>query len=526
MTARPASSLQQRKRTVVTKRTRLFTTLAAAAALTLGLTGCVSAFLPQPAPSTSTPTGEEVSGALDPFYSQVLEWTDCDDGMQCSTATAPLNWDDPAAGSVDLAVVRQPATGDRLGSLLLNPGGPGGSGYDFVKDSVDYATDEALQERYDIVGFDPRGVGKSSPVACYEPAEMDEYLYGLPTNERGSDAWIAEQEASAAAFANACAERTGALLGEVDTASAAHDLDLLRAVLGDEKLNYLGFSYGTFLGATYAELYPDRVGRLVLDGALDPATSNFEVTSTQAQGFESALRAYLTDCLAGSECPFDGTVDDAMATIGALLASVDASPITATDGRQLGGNALLTAIIYPLYQATAWGYLSDMFEGVLQGSADGAMQFADAYNGRSASGTYLDNSTEAFMAINCVDYSYNDDPAMMRAEAAQIEAIAPTIGKYMSYGDISCGTWPYAFTGEREPIHATGAAPILVVGTTNDPATPYVWAENLAEQLDSGQLVTYEGEGHTAYNKSNSCVNDTVDAYLIDGVVPESDPMC
>jgi len=510
----------------VTKRTRVFTTMAAAVAVTLGLTGCVPWFMPQPAPSTSTPTGEKVDAPLDPFYSQVLAWSDCDSGMQCTTASAPLDWDDPAAGSVDLALVRQPATGDRLGSLLVNPGGPGGSGYDFVKTSVDYATSAALQERYDIVGFDPRGVGESSAVACYEPAQMDEYLYGLADAERGSDAWIQELETSATDFAAACADRTGALLGEVDTQSAARDLDLMRAVLGDTTLNYLGFSYGTFLGATYAELYPDKVGRLVLDGALDPSTSNFEVTSTQALGFENALRAYLTDCLAGSDCPFDGTVDDGMATISALLASVDASPITATDGRQLGANALLTAIIYPLYQATAWPNLSDMFESVLQGSADGAMQFADGYNGRNPDGSYLDNSTEAFMAINCVDYAYNDDPAAMRAEAAQIEQIAPTIGKYMAYGDISCANWPYAFTGEREEIHATGAAPILVIGTTNDPATPYVWAENLAAQLDSGQLVTYEGEGHTAYNKSNSCVNDAVDSYLIDGTVPAADPMC
>ncbi|TFC05675.1 alpha/beta hydrolase [Cryobacterium adonitolivorans] len=482
--------------------------------------------MPQPVPSTSTSTGEKVDAPLEPFYSQVLAWSDCDDGMQCSTVTAPLDWKDPAAGSVDLALVRQPATGDRLGSLLLNPGGPGGSGYEFVKTSVDYATDAALQERYDIVGFDPRGVGRSSAVACYKPAQMDEYLYGIADAERGSDAWVQELEASATDFSASCTDETGALLGQVDTRSAARDLDLMRAVLGDTQLNYLGFSYGTFLGATYAELYPDKVGRLVLDGALDPSTSNFEVTSTQALGFENALRAYLTDCLAGSACPFNGTVDDAMATISALLASVDASPITATDGRQLGANALLTAIIYPLYQATAWTNLSDMFEGVLQGSADGAMQFADGYNGRNADGSYRDNSTEAFTAINCLDYSYNDDLAAMRAEAAQIEQIAPTIGKYMAYGDISCSSWPYAFTGERQEIHATGAAPILVVGTTNDPATPYVWAQNLAAQLDSGQLVTYEGEGHTAYNKSNSCVNDAVDRYLIDGTVPAADPMC
>jgi len=493
-------------------RTSTVAAVAAVLALTLALSGCVPWFLPQKSPSTSTPTGENVERALDPFYSQVLRWKDCGDGLQCTTATAPLDWTEPGAGDIDLALVRHPATGGkRVGSLLLNPGGPGGSGYDFVKDSLDYATDKKLQAGFDIVGFDPRGVGRSSAVACYQPDQMDEYLYGLTTAARGTDAWIKELESAAADFGSACAENTGALLGQVDTESAARDLDLLRAVLGDKKLNYLGYSYGTFLGATYAELFPDNVGRLALDGALDPSTSNFDVTRVQAQGFESALRAYLADCLSTSKCPFTGTVEKSMKTIGALLASVDASPIAAEDGRELGSNALLTAIIYPLYQSTAWTYLSDMFESVLSGKADYAFQFADQYNGRNTDGTYADNSTEAFMAINCVDYGYDDDPAAMRAQAAQIEAAAPTIGKYMTFGDIGCANWPQSFAGERGEIRAEGAAPILVVGTTNDPATPYVWAKNLAAQLESGHLATYEGEGHTAYNKSNDCVNNVVD---------------
>ena len=501
--------------------------LAAALVVTIGLSGCVTWFMPQQAQSTSVPTGENVDAALEPFYSQVLVWSDCGDGLQCSTANAPLDWTDPAAGEIELALVRHPATGsDRLGSLLVNPGGPGASGYDFVKESVDYATDKSLQAAYDIVGFDPRGVGRSSAVACYDASQMDEYLYGIPAAERGTDAWISELEAAASDFGSACETETGALLGHVDTVSAAHDLDLLRAILGDTKLNYLGYSYGTFLGATYAELYPSKVGRMVLDGAVDPSTSNFEVTRVQAQGFESALRAYLADCLAGTSCPFTGTVDQAMATIGSLLDSVDANPITGSDGRKLGSSALLTAIIYPLYQANAWTYLSEMLTSVMKGEADYAFQFADAYNGRGSDGTYLDNSTEAFTAINCVDYTYNDDPASMRAQAAEIEASAPTIGKYMTFGDISCANWPYKFEGERSEIRAEGAAPILVVGTTNDPATPYVWAQNLAEQLESGQLVTFEGEGHTAYNKSNSCVNDAVDNYLLKGTVPAEDPMC
>lgn len=507
------------------RRTPLVAMMAAAVAITLALSAC-SGFFQQATPSTSTPTTENVGGDLEPFYSQVLDWKNCADGMQCSTATAPLNWDDPDQGDIELALIRQVATGDRIGSLLVNPGGPGASGYDMVANSIDYATDENVQAGFDVVGFDPRGVGRSTAVSCYDDADMDSYLYDLADAPRGSDEWIAELETASTAFGAACSESTGPLLEYVDTESAARDLDLLRATLGDSKLNYLGYSYGTFLGATYAELYPDKVGRLVLDGALDPSTSNFEVTKTQAVGFENALRAYLENCLAGTECPFDGTVDDAMTTVAALLASVDASPIAASDGRELGSNTLLTAIILPLYSAQSWPQLSDMFSAVMFGSADEAFVLADAYNGRSADGSYRDNSTEAFLSINCIDYAYNDDPTAMRAQAAEITAAAPIIGTYLSFGDIGCANWPYAFDGEREPIHAAGAAPILVVGTTNDPATPYVWAQNLAEQLDSGQLVTFEGEGHTAYNKSNQCVNDAVDAYLLDGTVPAADPLC
>lgn len=512
--------------TVTPKSRRVVAAVAAAVAVTLALSGCVSAFLPKPPPSTSTPTGEKVAAALEPFYAQTVKWSGCEGGMQCATVDAPLDWADPASGTIELALVRQPAKGDKIGSLLVNPGGPGGSGYDFVKDSVDYATDERLQERFDVVGFDPRGVGRSTGVTCYDAADMDNYLYSLSSNTRGSDAWIAEMSDSARAFGEACATETGPMLEHVDTESAARDLDMLRAVLGDDKLYYLGYSYGTFLGAVYAELFPGKTGRLVLDGAIDPSTSNFEVTKTQAIGFENALRAYLESCLGSKDCPFDGSVDAAMSTISALLASVDANPIRAQDGRELGANTLLTAIIYPLYDANAWGMLSEMFDGVMHGDAEMAFQFADAYNGRNSDGSYADNSTEAFMAVNCMDYSYNADPTLMREQAAEITAEAPVIGAYMSYGDIGCANWPYTFQGERGEIHAAGSAPILVIGTTNDPATPYVWAEALAKQLEGGHLVTYNGEGHTAYNKSNDCIANTVDDYLIDGKVPASDPMC
>lgn len=489
----------------------------AAVSVTVILSGCAD---------TSTPTPEGVSAELKPYYAQTLSWTSCEDGMQCATAVAPLDWSRPASGDIEIALVRHKATGISEGSLLVNPGGPGGSGYDFVAQSLDYATSPELQERFDIVGFDPRGVGRSSAVSCLAPAEMDSYLYDLAINERGSDAWISEVTQANLDFAAACLESSGSLLEFVDTESAARDLDMLRAALGDQQLNYLGYSYGTYLGAVYAELFPDKVGRLVLDGATDPAASVFEVNVAQAQGFESALRAYLTDCLGSFECPFSGTVDEGMISIRALLDAVESEPLTASDGRQLGADSLLTAIIYPLYSPDSWEYLSQMLQSVIEGDADYAFQFADGYNGREPDGTYLDNSTEAFRAINCLDYSYNANVESMREQAAFLEQAAPTIGRYFGFGDISCDVWPFQTRGERVALDANGSNPILVVGTTNDPATPYQWAVNLAEQLDNAVLVTYVGEGHTAYNKSNSCVNDTVDAYLIDGVVPPSNVEC
>lgn len=523
-TSSPAAAAP-RSATMRMTRGRRFGAVAAALAAVLVLSGCVPSFLETERP-VSTPTGEQVSAELEPFYTQVLEWSSCGEGFDCSTAKAPLDWSEPSAGEIDLALVRHTADGDKLGSLLVNPGGPGGSGYDFIHDSLAYAVGQPLQDRFDVVGFDPRGVGRSTAVACYDPAEMDDYLYGIAPGDRGSDEWIAAVGDAAEDFGEACAENTGELLANVDTESAARDLDLLRAILGDEKLNYLGYSYGTSLGATYAGLYPEKVGRLVLDGAIDPAADDFEVTKTQSIGFEHSLEAYLDDCLGRDECPFDGTVDEARDEVARLLASVEASPLRGSDGRLVGADTLLTAIIYPLYSADTWSYLSDMFEATIFGDGDPALAFADAYNGRNADGTYADNQTEAFRAVNCLDSTYQSDVEVMRERAAEIAEAAPTIGPYMGYGDLTCVNWPYSSEHAPAEIHAEGADPIMVVGTTGDPATPYEWAVELADQLESGVLVSYDGEGHTAYNKSNACVSDAVESYFIEGTVPSSDPEC
>ena len=231
--------------------------IAMAIALAATASGCGLSFF-FPVVEESTPIPEEVDAALEPYYTQVLSWDQCGEFL-CATARAPLDWEDPAAEEIELALIRQPAKQEKVGSLLVNPGGPGASGYDFVADSIDFAVTDAVQDRYDIVGFDPRGVGRSSAVTCFEPAEMDQLLFAVPRYSRGSNEWITGQNELTHTFGQACLAGTGALLANVDTTSAARDLDLLRAILGEAQLDYLGYSYGAYLGTVYAGTYPDKV---------------------------------------------------------------------------------------------------------------------------------------------------------------------------------------------------------------------------------------------------------------------------
>lgn len=510
--------------------TRAAAALAGVLAVTMALSGCASLFLPPASSKTSVPTGESVAADLQPFYSQVLQWSSCEsNNMQCATAKAPLDWSKPTGDTIELSLIRHPATGNRLGSLLVNPGGPGASGYDFVKDknSLDYAVDAKVQASYDIVGFDPRGVSRSAPVSCYkDPKELDAYIYDIIPGTPGSDQWLDAASAANKAFGAHCLQLSGPLLGKVDTPSAARDMDLTRAILGDKKLNYLGYSYGSLLGQVYADLFPDKTGRLVLDGVVDPAASDFEETATQAAGFESALKAFLVDCKTASDCPFTGTTDEALAQIRAFLDSLDASPIANSDGRQLGSATMFTAIILPLYSKDNWKYLRQLFTKVFTGDPNFAFVLADSYNGRGADGTYASNETEAFISINCLDSWTAETNDQMRADAVKLTALAPVFGPNMAYGATGCPNWPVPPVRQRGPIVAAGSAPILVVGTTNDPATPYKWAVTVSQTLQNGHLVTYTGEGHTAYNKSNACVNSAVDNFFVNGTVPATDPKC
>lgn len=501
--------------------------VAAVAASALLLTGCA------PLVGVLQELTAEVPGPASDFASfdaQQPRWVDCENGMQCARVYAPLDWEQPDGDRITLALVRQPAlSGDALGTIFVNPGGPGAPGVSYLRSNIDGAVSRDLQERFDIVGWDPRGTGESSAVRCLDAAGMDEFLFGqgeAAGRERGSDAWLDAAEAESAAFGEACLGATGPLLAHVDTMSTVRDLDMLRAIVGDEQLNYLGYSYGTYIGARYADRYPERVGRMVLDGATDPSTSEADVVREQTRGFEASLRAYAADCLTREGCPLSGSVDDAMRQIGALLDQVDRQPIAANDGRVLSTDTMLTAIITPLYAQVNWPYLDDLFAEVARGEAETAFFLADYYFDR-VDGKYQTNLTEAFLAINCLDYPSERplDRERLRAEAAELAAIAPTIGRYQGYGDVLCANWPVRGVETRDPVRAEGSEPILVVGTTGDPATPYRWAVALAEQLQNGVLVTYHGEGHTAYGE-HPCVTAVIDAYFLTGEAPASDPNC
>lgn len=509
--------------------------LTVALAACLLLTACVPAYEqttkdprdPDPtAGPTDAPVDPELDGAsLEELYGQSVTWGDCGDGFECASVSAPLNWSAPEEGTIAIALQRWPAEGsDRIGSLLINPGGPGSSGIEFLEWAVDGTFSPEIREAFDIVGFDPRGVAGSTAVDCGGPEILDRFFIEDVPMESQADVEAALE--IVAEFGGECLDRTGSLLGHVDTISAARDLDLLRAVLGDDELYYAGFSYGTFLGATYAGLYPERVGRLLLDGALDPAMSGDDLLRGQAEGFENALRAYVADCQASTRCPLTGSVDDGLRQVRRVVDTATATPLPAGPGEYLNGTMAWTGVVVTLYDEASWPYLTmGLQEAIQENTGEILLMLANVYYDRE-NGYYLSNSNEAFTAINCLDYPATPrDFGEMEAFAEELRVIAPTFGDSFAMG-VGCEAWPFAATGVRAPISAAGSAPIVVVGTTGDPATPYAWSVELARQLEAGVLVTYEGEGHTAYGRSNDCIQDAVDEYLLTGAAPPDGLVC
>ena len=503
------------------KRTARWTALLAALPL---LAGCAwSSADAQPEPSVSA---GPVPVGLERYYDQTIDWELCGAQTDCATFAVPRDYADPdAAGDFTLHVLRYRSTGDaNLGSLVVNPGGPGGSGVDYARSAASVVSPSVL-DAYNIVGLDPRGVGASDPVDCVSDAQIDELLATDMTPD--DQAEVDQLVARSGEVGQGCQAKSADRYRWLDTVSTARDLDVLRHLLGEPALDYLGASYGTMLGATYAQLFPDNVGRFVLDGALPTDLTSQELSRDQAVGFDTALRRFVAACLDGQKCPLSGSVDEGVAQIQRLLDDLDAHPLPAEPGRPLNQALGVTAVLYYLYfPPTDWVQLRDGLIAALNGDGSVLLQMLDARTQRDSSGEFADNQQEAFYAVSCLD---RESASIQEIEqlAGSWAADAPTFGPYLAWSDAVCAQWPVPAVGGAASAAPALTPPLLVISTQYDPATPYQWGARLAAQFENAVLVSYNGDGHTAYGTPGSdCVDAVVDAYLMQGEVPGQDPRC
>ncbi|HEY3672059.1 MAG TPA: alpha/beta fold hydrolase [Acidimicrobiia bacterium] len=452
-----------------------------------------------------------------------LTWRACGSGFQCSTLAVPLDASAPER-TVDLAVVRVRArdSDSRIGTLVVNPGGPGVPAVEYLR-GVASTLPEAVRDRFDLVAFDPRGVGASEPVECLDSLDpvFDEAFE--PTTAVARTELVDEMTA----LAQQCAARNGDLLGHVSTLDAADDLEQLRIALGEDRLSFLGYSYGTFLGATYAQHHPDRVRAFVLDGPVDPSMSARAVTLAQARGFEQALDDFLDHCSDQRGCAFHHG-GDAAAAYDALRATAGRTPLATSDpdGRTLNQTRFDAAVLQQLYLGrAAWSGLADALAAAERGDASTLLAGADGFVGRTDDGGD-DHALESFWAVTCLD-----GPVVTGADAAaQLEKraveVAPRMGAFIVNNSLPCSVWPVPPVAPAGRLTAAGAPPILVIGTTFDPATPLAQARSLAGGLERGRLLVADGEQHTSFNNGNQCVDDIVVKYLVDRKVPRIGTRC
>lgn len=459
---------------------------------------------------------------LERFYGQKLSWHDCDDGY-CTEVTVPIDYLEPAGPTTTVAVRVIPSSAKARRSLFVNPGGPGASGQDFAQYFAANA-DRRLRQRYDIVGVDPRGVAESSPLDCLSHREMDQFTVADPDPDTAAE--LQSYRDQTEYMGQGCLRRSGELAAHVSTEEAARDLDIVRALLGREKFDYFGASYGTQLGATYSTLFPERSGRVVLDGAVGPALGSMDASLGQAVGFGRALRAYVKDCVQDSDCPLGREADRANGKIRHLLERLDARPMKTADSRRLTEGQAFYGIALTLYDEATWPGLTSGLSAALAGDGTVLLKMSDAYFGRQADGSYDSNLGEAFTAITCLDT--RDRPTLADVEAAlpTFTKASSVFGPMFAYGALRCTDWPIETTHPQIELDAEGADPILVMGTTRDPATPYEWAVDMAKALKPAVLVSRDGDGHTAYESGNGCIRRIVDDYLIDGTVPKPGIMC
>ena len=515
--------------------TRLLRPLAALSALALTVVAQPVAAGASPGSPTASPGGSigarkgDVPKGLEKFYGQKVSWAPCKDDakMQCANVKVPLDYKKPGGKAITVAMAKLPAkSGKPIGSLFVNPGGPGSSGI-LMLSYVDLAFSKDVMDKYDIIGFDPRGVGSSTPVDCIDDREMAKVLdsdFDMET-EAGRKA----QKAQAKKIAEGCKKKSGELLAHVGTEPAARDMDVLRGLVGDEKLNYLGFSYGTQLGGAYADLFPKKVGRMVLDGAVDSQLSFLRMNYEQAFGYKKLLEGYTERCVKAGSCPLGSSVDAAKKKMRALLDQARVTPFKTSDpNRPLNQTMLHSAVTSLLERDVDWSKLDQAFDQLIKQN-DGSLflKLFDASTGRD--GDEVSSSrTEAYWAINCADYAQESEADYLKY-AKKLKREAPAIGAFSAQDTVAfymCAELPHHPKSNPGPYRAKGSAPIVVIGTRHDPATPYHWAQALHKTLENSVLLTWEGDGHLAYRRAGSCIKAPVDKYLLTGEVPKDGLVC
>jgi pimeloyl-ACP methyl ester carboxylesterase len=482
----------------------------------------------------SKPGIEKPLSALAAYENQKLDWATCYQAFECTDLRVPIDYADLTVGTFKIAVLRYKALdpANRIGSLIVNPGGPGGSGVDYAY-NAEYVFDPDVLDRYDIVGFDPRGVNRSVPIECLTDPETDESY----ASDSKIDAEMELEQALAASkdFISKCEDKNE-YLTHFSTAEAARDMDILRAALGDKKLNYFGKSYGTYLGTLYAQFFPDKVGRMVLDGAVDPNISVVEQNISQAKGFDEALTAFLADCSKQEDCPLPSNSQEATAAIITLFAKAAENPLprktkVEDDERVATESLIVLGTASALYDdVDGWPKLRTAFLESQRGFGDTFLELADQYSGRSSDGTYSSNELDSGAIIDCLDWPDTRTIEETKADTNRFSDAAPVFGPYLAYTNINCKylTPPTKdkFTRTTNKITSIKTAPIIVIGTTRDPATPYEWAIGLNKIFTTSTLISLDADGHTGQGRGSACVDDAVDEYLLQGKSPKKNLTC
>jgi pimeloyl-ACP methyl ester carboxylesterase len=462
--------------------------------------------------------------SLKAYQTQKITWSSCNSTFKCGVIKVPIDYTNLALGAFKVALMKYPAIDQahKLGSLVVNPGGPGGSGIEYVY-NAEYIVSPDILQRYDLVGFDPRGVGLSSPIHCLTDKETDanyaadskpDTLKELQTLLSNSRKYISE-----------CEARTKNLM-HFGTADVARDMDLIRAALGDKKLNYLGKSYGTYLGTLYAQFFPLNVGRMILDGAIDPNISSPEQNLTQAVGFDHALKAFVADCLRRSDCPLSKPANKAIAQIIATFHKSASKPFTSQQKRPVTESLVVLGTATALYDsATGWPQLRTALKQAQRGDGSAFLELTDQYTQRNPNGTYGSNEGDAALVIDCLDWPYPRTVAQIKTAAATFASKAPVFGPYLAYSALACQFFPKV--SEITPhISKITTTPTIIIGTTRDPATPYQWALGLHAIIQNSRLISLNADGHTGQGRGSTCVDSAVDRYLLTGALPTKDLAC